>query len=104
MSDSWFIFAGMTMRISPSRSIYAKKYNLVYFRCQVKGPEKPVITWAFNGKVITKPPPYALKWVEGGIMMIRPLFVGRSDGFYECIASDGKKTIRKGFRLTVTEG
>ena len=37
--------------------------------------------------------------------MIRPLFVGRTDGRYECVAKDTKgKTIRKGFRLTVKAG
>ena len=63
------------------------------------------ISWAVNGKIVNTPPPYKLKWSKGGILMIRPLFVGRSDGLYECIVKDkAGNTKRKGFRLTVKEG
>lgn len=100
-----YLVSGMDIQVTPSAHTYALKYNLVYFLCKVTGEEKAEVTWAFNGKLIKSPPPYAMKWSEGGMLMIRPLFVGRSDGFYECIAKDSKgTTMRKGFQLTVKEG
>ena len=83
------------------------KYNLVYFLCEVKnaGSSAVEISWAVNDKLVRSPPPYSLKWSRGKILMIRPLFMGRSDGFYECIAKDKTgKTVRKGFRMTVKQG
>ena len=75
--------------------------------CKVKyaGSSSVTISWLVNGRPVNSPPPYKLKWKYGGIMMIRPLFVGRSNGLYECVAKDTKgTTVRKGFRLTVKEG
>jgi len=94
------------IEINPSRDIYGVKYNHVYLLCEVKnaGSSKVTVSFAVNGKVLLRPPPYPLNWKRGKILMIRPLFVGRSDGFYECIANDTTgKSIRKGFRLTVKE-
>lgn len=84
------------------------KYNHVYFLCQVKnaGNSSIDLSWSVNGKPVgSRPPPYKLSWKQGGILLIRPLFVGKANGFYECIAKDSKgTTLRKGFNLTVVEG
>ena len=99
--------AAFDIKITPSTNIYGVKYNHIYFLCEVKnaGSSRVTISFAINGKVLLRPPPYPLNWKHGRILMIRPLFVGRSDGFYECIANDTTgKSIRKGFRLTVKEG
>eukprot|EP00794_Sanderia_malayensis_P007839 gene7839-8688_t len=93
----------LTIQTSPSKDIYARKYNVVYFVCKVDGPEKVTVTWKYNGKPVTRPPPYPMPWSQGGVLMIRPLFVGRSDGYYECVASDSRTTLNRGFNLTVKE-
>ena len=95
------------IEITPSKDLYAVKHNFVYFLCKVvnAGSSTVKISWAVNGKIVGRPPPYKLEWKHGGMLMIRPLFVGRSDGFYECLATDDSgKTIRKGFSVTVKEG
>lgn len=80
----------------------------MYFRCRVTGPDRAsvTVTWTVNGTFVGfPPPPYKMSWSQGGVLMIRPLFVGRTDGLYECVAKDKKGTaIRKGFRLTVKAG
>lgn len=101
-------FLAFDIEITPSEDLYAVKYNLVYFLCKVvnAGRSAPItVSWAVNGKRVDGPPPYKFKWKYGGILMIRPLFVGRTDGFYECVATDRLGRIkRKGFSVTVKEG
>ena len=82
--------------------ILAKKYGRVFIMCKLKNPHIYEVQWYRNFKTIEMPPPYPFTWKWGGILMVRPLVPGKTDGYYECAAAlDGRQHFLKGINITI---
>jgi hypothetical protein len=83
--------------------IYGEKYGKIFLACKVEFHGNRFVRWLRNNNDILLPPPYSLPWINGSVLMVRPLIRGRTDGVYECIASNGHNTIRKGVNISIVE-
>ena len=82
--------------------VYGVKWGKIFLACKIHGNR--FVRWLRNNNKIMPPPPYSLPWMNGSVLMVRPLLHGLTDGVYECIGSDGRHTLRKGVNISIVEG
>ncbi|XP_065646412.1 uncharacterized protein LOC100198846 isoform X5 [Hydra vulgaris] len=79
------------------------KQEHIFLSCKVDTDYIKVsqIRWTRNNKEINLGPPYTITWEKGKVLMIRPVIIGITDGYYECIASLGTAEIKKSVKIIV---
>ncbi|XP_047134167.1 uncharacterized protein LOC100198846 isoform X1 [Hydra vulgaris] len=79
------------------------KQEHIFLSCKVDTDYIKVsqIRWTRNNKEINLGPPYTITWEKGKVLMIRPVIIGITDGYYECIASLGTVEIKKSVKIIV---
>ncbi|XP_047134170.1 uncharacterized protein LOC100198178 isoform X1 [Hydra vulgaris] len=79
------------------------KQEHIFLSCKVDTDYIKVsqIRWTRNNKEINLGPPYTITWEKGKVLMIRPVIIGITDGYYECVASLESAEIKKSVKVIV---
>lgn len=83
--------------------ILGERFKQIFLSCEPNDHlAKANISWEHNSKQLNIPPPYRIPWSKGSVLMVRPLWEGRNDGLYECIAySKYRGMVKRGVIISV---
>ena len=98
--------SGKDCREKNTEIFASKGQEQIFLFCSVDANfiKNSQIRWRRNNQEITLSPPYSIAWERGKLLMIRPVIVGITDGYYECVANLGSVELQKSVKITVKNG